>query len=131
MHIVEPSTPRRASARTLAISLIIPIIGAFLVYIDNQTTGRWLNVIAMALTALIVTRTVQRLCDGARWPGLIAAAIVVTSHVSLTMHLHLWSEPTFQIFLLIMMALLARQVEAPTRRRAILIALVVAASTMV
>src|SRR5215218_6399091 len=105
MHIVEPSTPRRASARTMAISLIIPIIGAFLVYIaspygpgltndsarylrianvlrgehhlgkaypefmrhfppgypallaagkfvhlDNQTTGRWLNVIAMALT---------------------------------------------------------------------------------
>lgn len=99
--------------------------------LSNQTTGRWLNVVAMALTAFVVTRTVQRLCNVELWPGLVAAAIVVTSHVSLMMHLHVWSEPTFQVFLLVTLALLVRQVEAPTPRHAILIALVVAASTMI
>lgn len=99
--------------------------------LSKLTTGRWINAIAIAITTLLVGFTVFRLCDCTLWPALIASLLVVVSHVSLTMHLHLWSEPAFQVFLLLTIALLARQVERPTRRLALVIALVVASSTMV
>src|SRR5688572_18786028 len=93
--------------------------------------GRWINAIAIALTTLIVGLTVYRHCDRTLWPALVASTLVVASHVSLALHLHLWSEPAFQVFLLVAIALLTRQVGSPTRSRAIAIALVVAGSTMV
>lgn len=98
--------------------------------LDELEMGRWWNALAMALTTLIIGFTVYRLCDRTLWPALVASALVVVSHVSLEMHLHIWSEPAFQVFLLITISLLARQVDAPSRRRAILIGLIVAASTM-
>jgi hypothetical protein len=99
--------------------------------IDKLAIGRWWNAIAFALTTLIIGFTVYRLCDRTLWPAFVASLLVIISHVSLEMHLHIWSEPAFQVFLLLTISLLARQVDAPTRQRAILIALVVATSTMV
>ncbi|CAN5534668.1 hypothetical protein BH09PLA1_BH09PLA1_16970 [soil metagenome] len=185
METAEPSPTSRAIARR-ASSLIIPLLGAIVVYVasphglglsndsvrylriadvlrgdqqlgttypeymrhfppgypallaagrfiglSNVTMGLALNVLAMALTAFLVVRILQRLCYGAIWPGVIGGALLVVSHVTLTMHLQIWSEPAFQVLFLITIAMLARQVDAPTRRRAVLLALVVAASTMV